>query len=126
MEHQWSYEYLKDINEDYENYSDKENFFRDFTNEYELKRLKDYLKNVLDNKIEKMRNDKILKNKAVNYKNYDKIKSDIVITSIKKKQYTYYGEREYYYHVYIKLWKFYFNIAVLENYCNLVFQNFVL
>jgi len=84
MEHQWSYEYLKDINEDYENYSDKENFFRDFTNEYELKRLKDYLKNVLDNKIEKMRNDKILKNKAVNYKNYDKIKSDIVITSIKK------------------------------------------
>ena len=125
MEHQWSYEYLKDIHDDYKNYTDKENFFRDFTNEYELKRLKDYLKNVLDNKIEKMRNDKTLKNMVVNYKNYDKIKSDIIITSIIKNHITHYGEKIYYYHVYIKLWKFHFNLCVLDNYCDLVFKNVV-
>jgi hypothetical protein len=89
--HRWSHDYAETLEQDYKCYTDKKNFFKNFCNQIELQRFKDYLKQIMIYEVDKMRRlsqysltDKI-NNRFVQYVETDETFDSIEIIGITKK-----------------------------------------
>ena len=130
--HKWSYGYLELIEQDYQCYLDKKNFFKDFCNQFELTSFKNYLKQIILYKTNKMRQDSIVKKfkrMFLNSIKEDETFDSIEISRVEKRMIqitsTCTSSHYIYYQVSVKFQRFEFKVDISEHNSNLVWKNCV-